>query len=82
MNKELSTLTQRAKSVEQSVLWWEKRLTEVMDSYETATSLGDKESILENEKELKSLLHRAELEKIEMAKIENEINQACAEAAF
>ena len=32
--------------------------------------------------ELKSLLRRAEMEKVEMAKIESEINQAMAEAAF
>jgi hypothetical protein len=82
MNKELLSLELRAKAVEESVNWWETKLSEVLDSYESAKELGDEKKVSEIELEIKSLLRRAKIEKIEMAKIESDINQACAEAAF
>ena len=82
MNKELLNLESRAKAVEKSVDWWETKLSETLDSYESAKELEDEKKLSELELELKALLRRAKMEKIEMAKIESDINQACAEAAF
>ena len=82
MKQDLLTLTERATAVEKSVLWWNSKMNETIDRYESAREDNDGEALDGVEKELKALLRRAEMEKIEMAKIESEINQACAEAAF
>tara|TARA_Y100001938_G_scaffold97808_1_gene133940 strand:- start:1104 stop:1400 length:297 start_codon:yes stop_codon:yes gene_type:complete len=82
MDKELSQLESRAKAVEESVCWWEEKLSNTMDEYESAKLSNDEEKMSELEVELKTLLRRAEMEKVEMAKIETEINQLCADAAF
>tara|TARA_Y100000766_G_scaffold220060_1_gene192028 strand:- start:11125 stop:11415 length:291 start_codon:yes stop_codon:yes gene_type:complete len=78
----LKELESRAKAVEKSVVWWESKLTETLDQYESATGKDDKEKMDELTLEIKTLLRRAEMEKVEMAKIESEINEACANAAF
>lgn len=80
--KDLSTLTERAKAVEESVEWWNSKMNQAIDEHEAAVESGDDETQYSTAEKLKSLLRRAELEKIEMAKIESEINQAVAEAAF
>ena len=80
--KELSTLEARAKAVEGSVVWWDVKMNEAIDKHEKAVENDDIELQETTLEELKSLLRRAEMEKVEMAKIESEINQAMAEAAF
>ena len=80
--KDLSTLTERAKAVEESVVWWDSKMNAVIDEHEAALEAEDEEAISKSTEELKGLLRRAEMEKVEMAKIESEINQAMAEAAF
>ena len=55
---------------------------EAIDKHEKAVENDDIELQETTLEELKSLLRRAEMEKVEMAKIESEINQAMAEAAF
>ena len=80
--KDLSTLTERAKAVEESVECWNLKMNQAIDEHEAAVESGDNEAQYSTAEKLKSLLRRAELEKIEMAKIESEINQAVAEAAF
>jgi chromosome segregation ATPase len=82
MNDKLKQLESRAQAVEDSVTWWEEKLSKTMDSYESARLSNDEKKMSALETELKTLLRRAEMEKMEMAKIETEINQACAEAAF
>jgi|TARA_R110000751_G_scaffold23569_1_gene65070 hypothetical protein len=72
----------RAKAVEESILWWEEKLEKAIGEYEEATESGDEESLGRAQLEIKSLLRRAEIEKIELAKIESKINEACADAAF
>ena len=58
------------------------KMNQAIDEHEAAVESGDNEAQYSTAEKLKSLLRRAELEKIEMAKIESEINQAVAEAAF
>jgi len=82
MKEDLLTLTERASAVEKSVLWWDSKMNESIIKYEAALKDNNEKALAEEAEELKSLLRRAEMEKIEMAKIESEINQACAEAAF
>ncbi|MBC8395327.1 MAG: hypothetical protein H8E05_01405 [Bacteroidetes bacterium] len=72
----------RTKAVEESVLWWEEKLEEAMFKYEEAIESENKELLENSQREIKNLLRRAELEKIEMAKIESKMNEACADAAF
>tara|TARA_Y100001938_G_scaffold148911_1_gene234047 strand:- start:180 stop:467 length:288 start_codon:yes stop_codon:yes gene_type:complete len=80
--KDLSTLSERAKAVERSVVWWDSKMNAAIDEHEAAVEAEDEEAISKSTEELKSLLRRAEMEKVEMVKIESEINQAMAEAAF
>tara|TARA_Y100001963_G_scaffold132191_1_gene190428 strand:+ start:682 stop:975 length:294 start_codon:yes stop_codon:yes gene_type:complete len=75
-------IEERAKAVEESVLWWEKKLEKAMFEYEEAIESKDEERLAASQLEIKNLLRRAELEKMEMAKIESKINEACADAAF
>tara|TARA_Y100001972_G_scaffold125412_1_gene176560 strand:- start:775 stop:1065 length:291 start_codon:yes stop_codon:yes gene_type:complete len=82
MKDKIKELESRANAVEESVVWWESKLSKTLDEYESATEKDDKEKMDELTLEIKTLLRRAEMEKMEMAKIESEINQACAEAAF
>jgi len=72
----------RVKTVEESILWWQEKLEKAVTEYEEALESGDEESLEECQVEIKNLLRRAELEKIELAKIESKINEACADAAF
>ena len=80
--KDLLSLRERADAVERSVLWWDVRMNKAIEKHDDAMESGDSEAQYKTAEELKSLLRRAEMEKVEMAKIESEINQACAEAAF
>lgn len=80
--KDLSTLQARAKAVEKSVIWWDVKMNEAIDKHDAAVEGNDIELQETTIEELKSLLRRAEMEKVEMAKIESEINQAMADAAF
>ena len=72
----------RTKAVEESILWWEEKLEKAISEYEEAVESGDEQFLKKCQTEIKNLLRRAELEKIEMAKIESKINESCADAAF
>lgn len=72
----------RTKAVEDSITWWEEKLEKAIVGYEEALDSGDEQSLEKYQLEIKNLLRRAELEKIELAKIESKINESCAEEAF
>jgi len=69
--KDLSTLTERAKAVEESVEWWNLKMNQAIDEHEAAVESGDNEAQYSTAEKLKSLLRRAELEKIEMVEYNN-----------
>ena len=71
-----------AAAVEESILWWEKKLDAAAERYEKAAEVGDYEELEKIGEEMKNLLARAQLEKVEMARIEAKLNEACVEAAF
>ena len=71
-----------AAAVEESILWWEKKLDVAAERYEKAIEAGDYEELEKIEEEMKNLLARAQLEKVEMARIEAKLNEACVDAAF
>ena len=79
---ELTDLESRAKSIEDSICWWEEQLDKALLDYEEALEGEDELALSKCEDNLKALLRRAELEKVEMAKIESRLNESCAEAAF
>lgn len=72
--------TERIQRIEQSVEWWESKLSNTLDQYENLSPDDERKEDLEQE--IKTLLQRAKFEKIEMAKLEDEINQWCADKAF
>lgn len=80
--KDLRHIEERAKAVEESVIWWEGRVNEALEKYEEAQLYGGDEELKDAAREMKMLLGKAEVEKKEMAKIETLINEACVDAAF
>ena len=81
-HNKFKALQERARIVEETILWWEGELEETIAEYEAADKAGDYEAMEKIEEKMKGLLRRAEIEKNEMAKIEAEINEQCADAAF
>ena len=78
----IEELEERARIIEETLLWWEDEMDKAILKYEEAEKTFDADETTEASRNIKSLLKRADFEKKELEKVEAEINKLCAKSAF